>query len=213
MVTIEICLNYNWLLIKVHELKKIQGDFQRLAVTVWLVLLLLAFIAALWLEKSLTKPLRELVLVAEKISSRNDLLIRAKKISNDEFGKLTSMFNKMLDSIRETNERLVASNLEMESRVKERTNDIKSANDKLKKEIKKRIVKNQQLILLQNQLGKQEKFASVGQVSSNIAHELRNPMAAIRNSVYFLRKNPLDLDKSTQHLDIIDQQLSKVIRS
>ena len=192
-----------------NELKKIQGDFQRLALTLWLVLLLLVFIAALWLEKSLTKPLRKLVLVAEKISSRNDLLIRAKKISNDEFGKLTSMFNKMLDSIRETNQRLVASNIEMESRVKERTNDIKSANDKLKKEIKKRIVKNQQLILLQNQLGKQEKFASVGQVSSNIAHELRNPMAAIRNSVYFLRNNPLDLDKSTQHLDIIDQQLSE----
>ena len=89
------------------------------------------------MEKSLTKPLRELVLVAEKISSRDDLLIRAKKISNDEFGKLTSMFNKMLDSIRETNQRLVASNLEMESRVKERTNDIKSANDKLKRELSK----------------------------------------------------------------------------
>ena len=191
------------------ELEEIQGDFERLAISIWLILILLVFLAAIWLEKSLTKPLRELVLVAEKISSGNNLLFRAKKLSNDEFGKLTAVFNKMLDSIRETNEKLINSNLEMESRVLKRTADLKSANDKLKSEIDKRISKNQQLLQLQNQLGKQERLASVGQVSSNIAHELRNPMAAIRNSVYFLRSSPIDTEKSLKHLDIIDQQLSE----
>ena len=55
----------------------------------------------------------------------------------------------------------------------------------------------------------QQTFASIGQVSSNIAHELRNPMAAIRNSVYFLRlKNEKD-PKINHHLEVIDRELSR----
>ena len=134
------------------ELDDIQGDFERLAITIWLILILLVFLAAFWLEKSLTKPLLELVSVAEKISTRNDLMVRAKKISNDEFGKLTAVFNKMLDSIRETNAKLLASNQEMESRVVKRTKDLKLANDKLTIEMEDRVSRNQQLLKLQNQL-------------------------------------------------------------
>ena len=61
---------------------------------------------------------------------------------------------------------------------------------------------------LQNQIGVQQRLASIGKVSSNIAHELRNPMAAIRNSVYFLRKSLETNEKSKKHLEIIDQQLT-----
>ena len=57
-------------------------------------------------------------------------------------------------------------------------------------------------------MSKQDRLASVGQVSSNIAHELRNPMGAIRNSIYFLRKFHANSEKSIKHLDLIDQELS-----
>ena len=152
--------------------------------TALLIHLTTSTLIALWVEKSLTKPLLELVKVAEKISSKNDLFVRARKLSNDEFGKLTMVFNKMLDSIHETNEELLASNKEMENRVIERTKDLDLANQKLQLEIKTRIQKNKELLDLQNQIGVQQRLASIGKVSSNIAHELRNPMAAIRNSVY-----------------------------
>ena len=125
--------------------------------------------ATLWLEKSLTKPLIELVSVAEKVSLENNLLVRAKKLSDDEFGKLTAVFNKMLDSIRDANNQLIASNKEMENRVKQRTEDLDLANQKLQSEIKERIKKNIELLDLQNQMSKQDRLASVGQVSSNIA--------------------------------------------
>jgi len=164
--------------------------------------------ATLWLEKSLTKPLIELVSVAEKVSLENNLLVRAKKLSDDEFGKLTAVFNKMLDSIRDANNQLIASNKEMENRVKQRTEDLDLANQKLQSEIKERIKKNIELLDLQNQMSKQDRLASVGQVSSNIAHELRNPMGAIRNSIYFLRKFHANSEKSIKHLDLIDQELS-----
>ena len=110
--------------------------------TALLIHLTTSTLIALWVEKSLTKPLLELVKVAEKISSKNDLFVRARKLSNDEFGKLTMVFNKMLDSIHETNEELLASNKEMENRVIERTKDLDLANQKLQLEIKTRIQKN-----------------------------------------------------------------------
>ena len=118
------------------------------------------------------------------------------------------VFNKMLDSIHETNEELLASNKEMENRVIERTKDLDLANQNLQLEIKTRIQKNKELLDLQNQIGVQQRLASIGKVSSNIAHELRNPMAAIRNSVYFLRKSLETNEKSKKHLEIIDQQLT-----
>ena len=138
--------------------------------------------------------------MAERVSLKNDLLVRARKISNDEFGQLTTVFNKMLDSIRDTNEALLDSNKEMENRVIERTKDLDSTNQKLQSEIKNRIKNNKQLLRLQNKMSTQQTFASIGQVSSNIAHELRNPMAAIRNSVYFLKNNLNSSEKIKEHL-------------
>ena len=115
----------------------------------------------------------------------------------------------MLDSINDTNDKLLVANLEMEQRVQDRTKQLTLTNEKLLSEIKERERANKELIETRDKLSKQEKLASVGQVSSNIAHELRNPMAAIRNSTYFLRiKNKKD-EKSTHHLEIIDRELSR----
>ena len=83
----------------------------------------------------------ELVNVSEKISLENNLLVRA-KTSNDEFGKLTAVFNKMLDSINDTNDQLIASNRDMENRVIERTKDLDEANQKLQSEMQAKIDKN-----------------------------------------------------------------------
>ena len=181
----------------------------QLLVTSLLIYLISTVLLSLWVEKTLTKPLIELVKVSEKISLDNNLLVRAKKLSNDEFGKLTVVFNKMLDSIRDTNEQLIATNKDMENRVIERTKDLDEANQKIQAEMQAKVDRNKELINLQNQMSKQQRLASVGQVSSNIAHELRNPMAAIRNSVYFLRKSIGESDKSAEHLEIIDEQLTQ----
>ena len=49
----------------------------------------------------------------------------------------------------------------------------------------------------------------MGQVSSNIAHELRNPLAAIRNSTYLLRLKLKKNDELMEHLKIIDHEISR----
>jgi len=189
------------------EYKKSQ--FKRLGFTSWTFMIILILCVTIWYQNTLTRPLQELTTVAEKISSESNYSLRAKKISADEFGKLTDLFNEMLDSINDTNEKLLVANQEMEQRVQDRTKQLTLTNEKLLSEIKERERANKELIETRDKLSKQEKLASVGQVSSNIAHELRNPMAAIRNSTYFLRlKNKKD-EKSTHHLEIIDRELSR----
>ena len=181
----------------------------KLLITSLLIHLVTSSLIALWIEKSLTKPLLELVNVAKKISLGKDLKVRAKKLSNDEFGALTNVFNEMLESLNKANEELILSKQKVEEKVLERTKELDLANRKLQTEIEEKEIRSNQLLELQNQFAQQERLASVGQVSSNIAHELRNPMAAIRNAVYFLNQNFPENEIVKEKLDLIDQQLSE----
>ena len=169
-----------------HLLYK-KEKLKQVALTSWIFIIIAILFVIVWYQNSLTRPLQELTRVAEKISNEKNYNLRAKKMSMDEFGKLTDLFNDMLDSINETNQQLLVAHQEMEERVEDRTKELTLTNAKLLSEIKERERATQELIETRDRLGKQEKLASVGQVSSNIAHELRNPMAAIRNSTYFLR--------------------------
>ena len=91
----------------------------------------------------------------------------------------------MLDSLEESSERLKLANEEMEQRVKRRTKELTLSNKRISEEMEQKELANIELIKTRQQLVQHEKLANVGQVSSSIAHELRNPMAAIRNSTYF----------------------------
>ena len=82
----------------------------------------------------------------------------------------------------------------MEERVEIRTKELTLSNKRIIQEMSEKEIATQELIKTKDQLNQKEKLANVGQVSSNIAHELRNPMSAIRNATYFLR---LKLDKTT----------------
>ncbi len=184
-------------------------QFVRLGLTSWTFMIIVILFVTVWYQDTLTRPLRELTRVAEKISSEKNYKLRAEKMSMDEFGKLTDLFNEMLDSINETDQQLRIAHQNMEQRVENRTRQLTLTNEKLLSEIKEKERATQELIEMRDRLSKQEKLASVGQVSSNIAHELRNPMAAIRNSTYFLRlKNNGDA-KTSHHLEVIDRELSR----
>ncbi len=63
----------------------------------------------------------------------------------------------------------------------------------------------------QADLVRSEKFSTLGKVSGGIAHEIRNPLNAVKSSAYYLlnAKNPSD-DKIREHLDRIDRQVTMI---
>jgi two-component system NtrC family sensor kinase len=121
--------------------------------------------------------------------------------SNDEFGALTDKFLWMARSLRDKTLRLVSAqkelqrwNTDLEMRVQARTRDLKEAQD---------------------QLIAQEKLAALGQMASVVGHELRNPLAVMNNSMYFIKtklsasgKGGLD-PKVEKHLTIVESEIVK----
>jgi len=67
-----------------------------------------------------------------------------------------------------------------------------------------------ELARMRDELIRTTRLATIGQVSASIAHDLRNPLGAVRNASYFLRRHlSTDEPKVSEHLDIINQEVVK----
>lgn len=66
------------------------------------------------------------------------------------------------------------------------------------------------LAKVRDELIRTTRLATIGQVSASIAHDLRNPLGAMRNASYFLRRHLSKNDlKAPEHLEIIEQEVVK----
>src|SRR5690606_16887211 len=72
-----------------------------LAAAITLAVILLAWLAARQLQRSLLRPVQELSRAAETIAATEDYQIKARKYDDDELGRLTDVFNAMIGRIRE----------------------------------------------------------------------------------------------------------------
>lgn len=100
---------------------------------------------------------------------------------------------------------------EAEREIREAHEDLKTANDSLERRVDERTA---EVFQYQQRLIRQEKLAAIGQVSGSIAHELRNPLGAMKQSIFFLRRYlgktgvGDTYPKFEEHLQILDEELT-----
>ncbi len=72
-------------------------------------------------------------------------------------------------------------------------------------------LKQEERLASQELLLRREKFSSQVKLASEVAHELKNPLAIITNALYLARSNirKSDVEKVNQHLDIIDDAVQR----
>ena len=97
-------------------------------------------------------------------------------------------------------EALEQANNELERKIAERTADLQASNQRLQAEVRERQQAETTLRQAQDELVQAGKLAVIGQMSTSIAHELNQPLAALRtlsgNTVRFLARGALDVASS-----------------
>jgi two-component system sensor histidine kinase PilS (NtrC family) len=67
-----------------------------------------------------------------------------------------------------------------------------------------------QIKKLEDEIKKKEKLAAVGELSSNIAHEIRNPLASLKGSIEMLREDSVSPNHKERLMDIALKEMERL---
>ena len=111
-------------------------------------------------------------------------------------------------------EALQEANNQLERKITERTTHLRASNERLKGQIRERRQAEDTLRRAQDELVQAGKLAAIGQMSTSIAHELNQPLAALRtlsgNTVRFLERG--DFKVAAENLGTINNLVDRMGR-
>jgi signal transduction histidine kinase/CheY-like chemotaxis protein len=161
---------------------RMRGYFFNFIVTL-LVTLLLAFVLSSRFQKPISRPVLELVETTKAISGRGDYSIRAKALNHDEFGRLASEFNGMLEQIERRDLELQQHRENLEEQVAHRTRELLAMNTDLT------VAKE----------AAEAASRAKGEFLANMSHEIRTPI----NGIMGMTELALDTELNTEQRDYL----------
>jgi signal transduction histidine kinase len=144
-----------------------------------------AAVLSAWLQRGLTRPIAAVTDAARAVVERRDYSARVARTTEDEIGVLADAFNSMLHEVESRSRALVASN------------------QSLSREMLERLEAEEALLAADR---RKDEFLAT------LAHELRNPLAPIRNALYLMRSSEEDRETTAEARAVIERQLSQMVR-
>jgi signal transduction histidine kinase len=132
------------------------------------------------LAQKITVPLKKLT-ESVGIVAAGDYSRRVAADSRDEIGELARTFNEMARSLEERGQAVAELNRSLEEKVRQRTRELERSHEETHRAYR-------ELQDAQVQLVQSEKMASLGQLVSGIAHEIKNPLNFIYGNTEFLKQ-------------------------
>lgn len=126
----------------------------------------ICIVVALILVHFIERPVKELVLGTKRISG-GDLDHFIPVTTTDEMGHLASSFNQMTRDLQKAQEEIREGIRNLEHKVEERTEELKTA---------------------QTQLLHSEKLAAVGKLAATVAHEVNNPLTGVYTYIKLMER-------------------------
>ena len=144
-----------------------------------------ALIFSAWLQRQLTRPILEVAAAARAVVERRDYSVRVARTTSDEIGVLADAFNSMLREVQARSQALVATN------------------ESLQREMLERVEAEEALRTADR---RKDEFLAT------LAHELRNPLAPIRNALYIMQTARNDPEVTANARGLIERQLHQLVR-
>ena len=193
-----------WLIYTYDSSDKIEGGllglykrFYREIFVILAIVLLFALFMSVYVSSIMVTPLDTMTKAFRKIEQGKEDQIPDLPFPDNEIGALSLAFAKMIDSLkirfdelRQEREDLAGLNQSLQIRVGSRTKELRTA---------------------LNELIKKERLAAIGQMASIVSHEIKNPLAVIKNAVYLIKTRlgkGVDV-KITKNFKVIDEEINQ----
>lgn len=170
---------------------------QIVKVLIWVILF--TILLSLAVAGHITQPIRLLREAADRLGRGQFEDLPEMMMTNDEIGDLGQTFLAMSESLKEKTGELIHAKQELE---------------KFTKFLEKRVdARTRELKAAQDELIKKERLAAIGQMASVVGHEIRNPLAVINNSIYFIKTKLGQAGepdpKLAKHIKIIESEIQQ----